>query len=116
MIGGRLFVPITNIGAGPALDVEVGVRLTDGNYGQTERVAGIGVGQQVPIPILLSGGTVPRFTFEARYRDVADNTWLTRATFEPDLGSGLMPPIGQFTTITFAAAVPVAGGDSATTA
>ena len=37
VIAGRLFAPITNIGSGPALDVEVEVevRLPDGSYGQT---------------------------------------------------------------------------------
>lgn len=88
--GDWLFVPIKNIGLGPALDVEVGATLRDdaGNYTEAagpERigaVAGLGVSDVRPIEIRIPHlGAMPNFDVRVMYSDVAEKPWVTTAKY-----------------------------------
>ncbi|MHB8240667.1 MAG: hypothetical protein ACYDHN_01630 [Solirubrobacteraceae bacterium] len=106
--GGRLFVPVRNIGAGPALNVEVSIALLDdagaagARPGQTHgRSAGLGPDRTIPLLIVLHGwgnGDEPASSFALfiDYDVVAGKSWRTNAIY---LGQG----IHHFDAITFEA-------------
>jgi hypothetical protein len=95
--GNRIYVPVENIGAGPALDVEMGITLTaqqlpDAYAGEhTIKAPGIGIGHLTTLEQPLAGassfaGTTAGFLsspFDLRltYLDVAGKRWLTTARF-----------------------------------
>jgi hypothetical protein len=96
--GGLLYVPLRNIGSGPALDVEVSLihRNDAGRFselsGDTKyngrRVAGLGVSDVAPIEIRIGKlDGLPSFDVRVVYRDVARKRWVTTAKYlAPDGG------------------------------
>jgi hypothetical protein len=87
--GNRVFVPVENIGSGPALEVEMaltlkgfavpeGIRDLEG----TMNAPGIGVGHLTTLELPLAGAVLAPFDLRLTYRDVAGKLWVTRAQFE----------------------------------
>jgi hypothetical protein len=105
---GRLFVPVRNIGAGPALNVEVSIAHLDdagaagARPGQAHgRSAGLGPDRTIPLLIVLHGLSngdepAPSFALFIDYDDVAGKSWRTNAIY---LGGGIQ----HFDAITFEA-------------
>jgi hypothetical protein len=91
--GGRLFVPVRNIGTGPALNVEASIAQLDdagaagARPGQTHgRSAGLGQDRSTPLLIELHGwGNTdeppPSFALFIDYDDVAGKSWRTNAIY-----------------------------------
>jgi hypothetical protein len=91
--GGHLFVPVENIGSGPALNVEVSVSGTSiPDEARTEhqtsaRVAGLGEGHFRALVIELPfWNELWSFTLTIDYSDVAGKGWRTAALFLRDTG------------------------------
>jgi len=84
-------VPITNIGSGPALDIEVSVtpRNDAGEFSEawgdrkhTGTVVGVGVSDVMPVAIYVPNlGDVPSFDLWVTYTDVAEKRWVTSAKY-----------------------------------
>jgi hypothetical protein len=91
--GGRLFLPVENIGSGPALNVEASVAGESiADEARTEhqtsaRVAGLGEGHfralLIDLPFWKELWT---FTLTIEYSDVAGKSWRTTALFLRDTG------------------------------
>jgi hypothetical protein len=88
--GDVLVVPIRNIGAGPALDVEIAVTtLNDaGEFSHaagpssTDTLTGIGVADPVAFEIRIPNlGGLPSFAARLTYYDVARRRWVTTAKY-----------------------------------
>lgn len=85
---GHLVVPVENIGAGPALNLEATMTYYDGNGpSSTARgpqtpaaVAGLGVSAFVPL-YLEAEGWNGDFLLSIDYNDVAGKTWRTQSRF-----------------------------------
>jgi len=87
----RVVVPITNIGSGPALDIEVSVtpRNDAGGFSEawgdrkhTGTVVGVGVSDVMPVAIYVPNlGDVPSFDLWVTYTDVAEKRWVTSAKY-----------------------------------
>jgi hypothetical protein len=87
----NIVIPIKNIGAGPALDIEVSVtprndagEFSDawGDRRYNATFVGIGIGEVTPVVIHLSQlGDLPSFDLWVTYRDVAGKRWLTAAKY-----------------------------------
>jgi hypothetical protein len=92
---GRLFVPVRNIGPGPALNIEVSVGLLDdagdpttaAPGGTPGRLAGLGELRSKPVLIELHGwgnssnGDMPSFSLTVDYDDVAGKSWRTSCIY-----------------------------------
>jgi hypothetical protein len=88
---GQLVVPIENIGTGPALRVEVSVRMRNPDGGPTAvgsggmkpaALAGVKAsGSAAPIVQINGLADVPGFRLELTYEDVAGKSWITQATY-----------------------------------
>jgi hypothetical protein len=96
--GRRLFIPVRNIGAGPALNLEASIQQLSGEDaserstpGQTSaRVAGLGVTALIPLLITLYGWSieaVPSFALSIEYNDVAEKGWATKCVYVTETGS-----------------------------
>jgi hypothetical protein len=92
--GNRIFVPVENIGSGPALEVEMGLTLDghnvpDGLKGHegTMDAPGIGVGHLTTLELPMAGAVIAPFDLRLSYRDVAGKPWVTRARFEIGMAS-----------------------------
>jgi hypothetical protein len=86
---GVLWVPIENIGSGPALSIELTIALPAeapvsavGDEGVTGAIAGLGADHRLPVEIRTGGlTTLADFGLTIFYRDVAGKRWKTTATF-----------------------------------
>jgi hypothetical protein len=97
---GRLFIPLRNIGSGPALNVEASIGLLDqvsdpasAAPGQTPgRLAGLGKLRSTPVLIELHGwggstnGEMPSFSLILDYDDVAGKSWRTACIYVAPTG------------------------------
>jgi len=89
MSQGLLWVPIENIGSGPALSIEVSVQLASpsstqvlGDESVTGAIAGLGVDHRLPVEIRADSVTnVSDFRITIDYRDVAEKPWKTQARY-----------------------------------
>jgi hypothetical protein len=84
----RVGVPITNIGSGPGLNVEVILTPRNGsdlwaNRTFSKTVVGIGVRNMTSVVVYVPGlgGDTPDFDLLIRYADVAGKKWVTSATY-----------------------------------
>jgi hypothetical protein len=85
---GDLFVPVENVGPGPALNVEATASLLDGEGQRSDRsersarVVCIGPHADSPLLIQVRNWTsTPNFALRIEYDDVASNRWCTAAVF-----------------------------------
>lgn len=79
-----LYLPVENIGSGPALDVLVRVWALDGPGARLEvEVSGLGVQRPVSVSIKWPelGAGAPTFAFELVYADVAKKMWATTGRY-----------------------------------
>jgi hypothetical protein len=89
MSSGLLWVPIENIGSGPALSIEVSLKLTSssgaevvGDNDTGGAIAGLGVDHLIAVEFHVSGLTsVSDFRMSIDYRDVAGKLWKTQARY-----------------------------------
>lgn len=87
VVGNHHFVPVENIGSGPALDTEMGLTLLgpdlpEAHEGEhTMRIPGIGVGHLTPLELPLAGATPREFDLRLTYLDVAGKHWVTTASW-----------------------------------
>ncbi|HEV2944278.1 MAG TPA: hypothetical protein VGX26_04100 [Solirubrobacteraceae bacterium] len=91
--GGHLFVPVENIGSGPALNVEASVSGTSvpeearTEHQTSARVAGLGEGRFLALLVELPfWKELWTFTLTIEYSDVAGKGWRTNALFLRDTG------------------------------
>lgn len=92
---GRLYVPVRNIGAGPALEIEALIEMLDDAKPAAEvssglkaaKVAGLGVTRSLPMLVETPGWTkIPSFVLSVVYRDVAKKGWRTKCIFDHHTG------------------------------
>jgi hypothetical protein len=89
VVHGVIWVPIENIGSGPALSIEASLDLAAaglvravGDEGMSGAITGLGVNHRLPVEFPADGlGTVPDFEITIAYRDVAGRLWQTRARY-----------------------------------
>jgi hypothetical protein len=97
---GRLFVPVRNIGSGPALNVEASIGLLDDEDHPTSaapgqipaRIAGLGISRLTPLLIELPGWgemattEMQSYSLKVEYDDVAGKSWRTLCIYIPKTG------------------------------
>jgi hypothetical protein len=90
---GRLFVPVENVGTGPALDLEAAVELLNSAGGWSGAAGGEQPGaamalrssSRILMEARIHGLTgITGFRLTLSYRDVAGKKWITRAKYVPD--------------------------------
>jgi hypothetical protein len=96
LTNGRLYLPVRNIGAGPALDIEATIeRAADSMQAPSvapvilrgEKVAGLGETRQLPLLIVTPGwDQIPSFVLSVAYDDVAGKRWVTHCRFDDETG------------------------------
>jgi len=86
--GNRIFVPVENIGSGPALGVEMGLTyradtIAEAHRGEHKMMApGVGIGHLASLELPLVAAPRGPFDLRLSYRDVAGKRWVTTARFE----------------------------------
>jgi hypothetical protein len=91
MSQGVLWVPLENIGSGPALDIEVSLQLTDLAEVSGDRTAGAlaGLGADRLLPVAIHDERLTKvsdFKITITYEDVAGKKWRTRAGYAASRG------------------------------
>jgi hypothetical protein len=84
----ELFIPIENIGAGPALDLWAKVKIADSDEAQRQAIiAGLGVNRLLPLWIVLHGrrdvSPEDGFHLTVTYADVSGKEWITYGYWTP---------------------------------
>jgi hypothetical protein len=81
---GRIWIPLENIGSGPALDIGVSLAFSEGGGEPTQvgAVAGLGAERLLPVEVRAPDIThLQPFAITVDYRDVSGKPWRTTARF-----------------------------------
>jgi hypothetical protein len=85
----ELFIPIENIGAGPALDLWAKVKIADSEDPQRQAIiGGLGVNRLLPLWIVLHGhrdvSSDDTFRLTVTYADLSGKEWVTHGYWVPE--------------------------------